>query len=724
MTELTELIKKEHEAIAQSRAIRQGPEEAGKPVDPASIRAICLSGGGVRSATFATGIFNSWAKDGGAILRKFDYLSTVSGGGYFGAFYGRLFERGKDNSSNSKPIDKVYQDLADDHSAPSKYLKRNGRYLANSKDEAFVAAAVLLRNFAWLHFMLLMGFIPLMALMHFGYTFKLIQNVSTVAIVSILFLTPLSLFTLFHFFASTFEKYSKSHGPRILITWMGKTLQVTFGIASLVLITACARYLVENDTSGNWYAGLAAFIAAIYKWYPKVQEFIGKSPSLKVIGYVVATAVFIAYLTSISVLAYVINKWLLQDSGMNLSYLNWYYGFPSKQQEAWLLLIAGSAFTAFILNKFTLSINQTALHYFYAARIRRAFLGAANPKRFSEDKTHNASEYEEGDDVFEIQNYRPDRQGAPLHLMNITLNNSMSPDSNLWWPDCKGQNFAVSGLGCNWSHNNTSLWRCERPSLALGQWVAISGAAASTGMGQSTTGATSLMAALFNIRTGLWWHKGSEHVFYRNFWTELSNRYRSEITDDWYLSDGGHFENLGIYEMVRRRIPRIVAIDAGCDSGFLFEDLGNLFRRVHLDFNCALEVINPAKLTDNSDIPYLLKLSQWQHLFGTLDQLKPAQPEPRWHQETTSVKRVALLHGRFATQNSHSTNQDIWILYIKPTLTRQEPVDVLRYQIEHPDFPHQSTADQFFDEAQWESYRKLGETTATELKAAITQFLS
>lgn len=91
------------------------------------------------------------------------------------------------------------------------------------------------------------------------------------------------------------------------------------------------------------------------------------------------------------------------------------------------------------------------------------------------------------------------------------------------------------------------------------------------------------------------------------------------------------------------------------------------------------------ELTDNSEIPYLLKLSQWQHLFGTLDQLKPAQPEPRWH---------------------------------------QEPVDVLRYQIEHPDFPHQSTADQFFDEAQWESYRKLGETTATELKAAITQFLS
>ena len=71
------------------------------------------------------------------------------------------------------------------------------------------------------------------------------------------------------------------------------------------------------------------------------------------------------------------------------------------------------------------------------------------------------------------------------------------------------------------------------------------------------------------------------------------------------------------------------------------------------------------ELTDNSEIPYLLKLSQWQHLFGTLEQ-----------------------------------------------------------QIEHPDFPHQSTADQFFDEAQWESYRKLGETTATELEAAITQFLS
>ena len=62
-----------------------------------------LSGGGIRSATFCLGIFQGLAKqqlpqaraDDAAktLLSKIDYLSTVSGGGFFGAFYGRLFTR-------------------------------------------------------------------------------------------------------------------------------------------------------------------------------------------------------------------------------------------------------------------------------------------------------------------------------------------------------------------------------------------------------------------------------------------------------------------------------------------------------------------------------------------------------------------------------------------------------------------------------------------------------
>ena len=52
------------------------------------------------------------------------------------------------------------------------------------------------------------------------------------------------------------------------------------------------------------------------------------------------------------------------------------------------------------------------------------------------------------------------------------------------------------------------------------------------------------------------------------------------------------------------------------------------------------------------------------------------------------------------------------ILFLKPSLTGDEPVDVANYRRQHPDFPQESTVDQYFDEGQWESYRKLGEHAA------------
>jgi hypothetical protein len=58
------------------------------------------------------------------------------------------------------------------------------------------------------------------------------------------------------------------------------------------------------------------------------------------------------------------------------------------------------------------------------------------------------------------------------------------------------------------------------------------------------------------------------------------------------------------------------------------------------------------------------------------------------------------------------------LLYIKPSLTGHEPEDVLDYHRRHPDFPQETTADQFFDEAQWESYRRLGQHVADEIFGA------
>ena len=55
------------------------------------------------------------------------------------------------------------------------------------------------------------------------------------------------------------------------------------------------------------------------------------------------------------------------------------------------------------------------------------------------------------------------------------------------------------------------------------------------------------------------------------------------------------------------------------------------------------------------------------------------------------------------------------ILWLKPHMLEGMAPDVQGYAATHPSFPHESTGDQFFDEAQWESYRRLGVEMAIRL---------
>jgi hypothetical protein len=131
-----------------------------------------------------------------------------------------------------------------------------------------------------------------------------------------------------------------------------------------------------------------------------------------------------------------------------------------------------------------------------------------------------------------------------------------------------------------------------------------------------------------------------------------------------YLSDGGHFENLGLYEMVLRRCRHIVVLDAGCDEDFTYEDLGNALRKIRIDFRIPI-------------------------VFEAIDKDKRC-----------AVARIEYPEG----EPGH-------IVYVKPKMLQDEPPDVTSYWRANITFPHQSTADQWFDESQTESYRMLGKFT-------------
>jgi hypothetical protein len=145
-----------------------------------------------------------------------------------------------------------------------------------------------------------------------------------------------------------------------------------------------------------------------------------------------------------------------------------------------------------------------------------------------------------------------------------------------------------------------------------------------------------------------------------------------------YLSDGGHFENLGLYEMVLRRSRYIVVSDSGQDPECSFSDLGDAVRKIRIDLGISIEF---------DEI----------RIFGRND--KRADDEPGCH--------AALGRIRYEQVDGEGVPDGV-IVYIKPACYGNEPRDIYEYFKSNESFPHESTSDQFFSESQFESYRMLG----------------
>jgi patatin-like phospholipase len=327
------------------------------------------------------------------------------------------------------------------------------------------------------------------------------------------------------------------------------------------------------------------------------------------------------------------------------------------------------------------NINTFSLHGMYRDRLVRAYLGASNPKRKANKFTGFAR-----DDDFAVNELDPCQK--PLHVLNLTLN--LVATNRLAWQQRKAQTFTVSPLHCG----NFELG--YRPAahyggkggISLGTAAAISGAAASPNMGYRSAPATGFIMTLLNARLGSWlgnpgaagartWQHEGPRSAVRSLVKEALGL-TSNQNEYVYLSDGGHFENLGLYEMVLRRCRRIVVLDSGCDPEFAFDDLGNALRKIRIDLGI------PITFED-----------------GSMQRLRARH------------SRCALAAIRYSAADQGAP--DGWLLYVKPMLLGSEPPDVANYGCSHPDFPHQSTNNQWFDESQTESYRMLGLTTLEEI---------
>ncbi|HKO98834.1 MAG TPA: peptidoglycan-binding protein [Pyrinomonadaceae bacterium] len=303
-------------------------------------------------------------------------------------------------------------------------------------------------------------------------------------------------------------------------------------------------------------------------------------------------------------------------------------------------------------------------------------------------------------------NYPPHRL---LHVVNTTLN--LVGGDNLAWQQRKAESFTVSPLHCG--SYRVGFRRSKDyggdDGISLGTAMAISGAAASSNMGYYTTSPVLALAlTLFNVRLG-WWlgnpgpagshpYKGvktddrpgeSSKKIYRRMSPTLSILpvfYEAfGLTDDQneyvYLTDGGHFENLGLYEMVLRRCKLIVVSDGAADADYEFNDLANAVRKVRIDLGIHIEF---------PDVPIYSKAPG-----------KEGEGGSYW---TIGLIRYSNIDRRADGRKA----EDGILIYIKPAVYEDEPEDVIHYKRTHPAFPNETTADQFFDEPQFESYRALG----------------
>lgn len=396
-------------------------------------------------------------------------------------------------------------------------------------------------------------------------------------------------------------------------------------------------------------------------------------------------------------------------------------------------------------------LNRSSLYAFYRARLVRSYLGAGNVARFGGHPQTATTTYQRhvaaggpsvpvhdvhaGDDVA-MADYAPHVSGGPVHLINACLNQTYDPRGGLFNQDRKGLLITVGPQGK--VRVGQEGWRTvARPdSLTLGSWVAISGAAVAPGLGSSTKSGIAALLTLSGLRLGYWWNarslqRNSSEAAprsvskYAQLLAELRGRFDGTCRADWYLSDGGHFENTAAYALLREECAVVVVADCGADPRYTFGDLENLVRKARIDLQAVITFLKPrlprsaagTPLTQNKDftspqpeqasapsaVGTTPEESAALSVFGSLNDLVSADS-----QACLALARIDYRSGKIGH-----------LVIVKPNMCASVPVDLVNFKADHPLFPQEPTTDQFFSEAQWESYFQLGHTLGQCLQRQI-----
>ena len=414
------------------------------------------------------------------------------------------------------------------------------------------------------------------------------------------------------------------------------------------------------------------------------------------------------------------------------------------------MLLACAAFAALIAGVFgrRVDINEFSMLSFYRNRLGRCYLGATTPNRRPDpflgfdvrNRVQTADQCEHTNppllkdllpENFRWEGRPPGKYDGPFPILCTTLN--LTTGGDLASQERKGTSFAFTPMYSGYSVGWTDAKKNARVSLNgyvptpeyayrnggihLDTVAAISGAALNPNQGYNSNPALAFIMTFFNVRLGWWITNPRKANNWRSDKIRATPKFAlkylllelfgavNDASNYVNLSDGGHFENMGLYELVRRRCKFIIVCDAEQDADVRFCGMGNAINRCRADFGAEIDLdFRPLQKQPNG-------CSKAHCVVGTIHYPPPRQGT-KTEGATTSICECL---GEKSDDCYKGT-----ILYIKTSLVGDEPSDLLAYQLQHEEFPQDSTANQWFTETQFESYRRLGHHIAmTAIRPAL-----
>jgi hypothetical protein len=713
---IQEINEKEHHCILARRKLRVG-EDQGNGEKVMDAIGLAFSGGGIRSATVCLGVTQVLAEKN--ILGEVDYLSTVSGGGYFGTFLSSYLgqRRGTDavrHQSLDELINQTFRRNDSGVEAPAvRHLRNNSKYLLNGGPWGKLKVAGLM-------------------LSGIAANLSMVLPLALLGALAIWFLNILG-FWGDHALSDKAPPLRSSASPVFKILEILAPLLLAFWMVLL----GTQRKAVKEPPSSPWFnirdicsmvtlaLGVVTFMFAVASGVPVlfgavnallgVRIKIGRNPfSIFSKDVLLAVASALPFLFGAAT-AFFQRPWIHQLMvrmfilsgpvfyGSAALFVSLKLGVTSgKAVWPWWLVLLVAVFWL-VWSCWFIDINSLGPHGYYRDRLCECYLAwngkneqnllqAIISRLWSGKKQGEESQSQGG------PNAESEKVGvrlrlplssiavpsaAPYHLVNTIVNLPASKNQDL-----RGRNgdfFILSPYFCGspvCGYAETLLLEKSDPHVDLGTAMAISGAAASTNMGWRTLTNVRFLMALLNIRLGYW----IPNIRYLDcvkasgaglgyFLAEITGRIQEHMR---YLniSDGGHIENLGVYELLRRRCKFIICVHGGADLKTEGGDLQRLERYASIDLGIALQ-------------------------YNLLD----LEPDPRKFSRAYAILIKII----------YPADEIGWMIYLKPALTGGEPQYVLDYRFRNSSFPFDGILNQVFEEEQFEAYRAVGENAALSL---------